>query len=241
MKVACAQIYLSEDDIQKNIERHLKFIELAVSKNVDLLIFPELSLTSYQKTSAQRNTFSKSDKRLDLIENLSINHSMVIGVGAPLKTQDLPNIGMIYFSNGQRLSYAKQFLHDDEKAFFSNGNAQLTIKLENEVLAPAICYESSVKEHSDQVGLLNGTIYMVSVADASRHIAATHKNLKALSEYHQMTVLLSNAIGPCEEFECFGNSAIWDDKGNCLSKFGHQEEGILIYDTDGKVVNNVLL
>ena len=47
MKIALAQISPHLGDVRKNFDIHLQYIEKAKNKNVDLLIFPELSLTGY--------------------------------------------------------------------------------------------------------------------------------------------------------------------------------------------------
>ena len=47
MKIALAQISPHLGDVRKNFDLHLQYIEKAKNKNVDLLIFPELSLTGY--------------------------------------------------------------------------------------------------------------------------------------------------------------------------------------------------
>ena len=46
-KVSCAQISPVLGDIEKNIKLHLKYIDKAIAKKSDLVVFPELSLTGY--------------------------------------------------------------------------------------------------------------------------------------------------------------------------------------------------
>jgi predicted amidohydrolase len=48
MKICVAQTKSVKGDVLKNIENHLKFIELALAFSADLIIFPELSLTGYE-------------------------------------------------------------------------------------------------------------------------------------------------------------------------------------------------
>ncbi|HEV2677526.1 MAG TPA: nitrilase-related carbon-nitrogen hydrolase [Aliidongia sp.] len=48
MKVAAAQIACQAGDIQTNLAQHLALIEQARRARVDLVVFPELSLTGYQ-------------------------------------------------------------------------------------------------------------------------------------------------------------------------------------------------
>lgn len=47
MKVALAQISPFLGDVKKNLDLHLRYFEKARKKKIDLLIFPELSLTGY--------------------------------------------------------------------------------------------------------------------------------------------------------------------------------------------------
>jgi len=46
-KVSCAQISPALGDIEKNIKLHLKYIDKAIAKKADMVVFPELSLTGY--------------------------------------------------------------------------------------------------------------------------------------------------------------------------------------------------
>jgi NAD+ synthase (glutamine-hydrolysing) len=48
LKVALAQIYPKLGNVQANLETHLDTIEQAESQGVDLVVFPEASLTGYQ-------------------------------------------------------------------------------------------------------------------------------------------------------------------------------------------------
>ena len=47
MKISLAQIAPHLGDIQKNFTRHCELIAQAKSEGIDLLVFPELSLTGY--------------------------------------------------------------------------------------------------------------------------------------------------------------------------------------------------
>lgn len=46
-KVSCAQIAPALGDIEKNIKLHLKYIDKAIARKADMVVFPELSLTGY--------------------------------------------------------------------------------------------------------------------------------------------------------------------------------------------------
>lgn len=48
VNVGLAQIYPKLGDVQANLSKHMAYIEQAKSAGVDLLVFPELSMTGYQ-------------------------------------------------------------------------------------------------------------------------------------------------------------------------------------------------
>ena len=47
MNLALAQIATKLGDVESNLEKHLDYIKQAKSQKMDLLVFPELSLTGY--------------------------------------------------------------------------------------------------------------------------------------------------------------------------------------------------
>ena len=51
LNVGLAQIDVRLGEVQANLERHLEWIERARERDVDLLLFPELSLTGYRLLS----------------------------------------------------------------------------------------------------------------------------------------------------------------------------------------------
>lgn len=53
--IAAAQITPVGHDIQANVERHVRVIEQAARQGVDFLVFPELSLTGYERKTASQN------------------------------------------------------------------------------------------------------------------------------------------------------------------------------------------
>jgi NAD+ synthase (glutamine-hydrolysing) len=48
VNIGLAQIYPKVGDVQCNLDKHLSYIEQAAAQGVELLVFPELSLTGYQ-------------------------------------------------------------------------------------------------------------------------------------------------------------------------------------------------
>jgi predicted amidohydrolase len=47
-----------------------------------------------------------------------------------------------------------------------------------------------------------------------------------------MTVVMSNSVGFCDDFESAGKSGVWNKKGELIGHLNETDEGILVYNTD---------
>jgi predicted amidohydrolase len=63
MILAAAQTSPKRLDIYANLNNHYELIELAVKNNADLILFPELSITGYERDKAKELVFERNDSR----------------------------------------------------------------------------------------------------------------------------------------------------------------------------------
>ena len=82
MKIGVVQTRPITGDMQGNMAKHMQWIEQAVVDGVELIIFPELSLTGYEPTLAKDLAMEQDDSRLDDLQALSDANGITIGVGA---------------------------------------------------------------------------------------------------------------------------------------------------------------
>jgi predicted amidohydrolase len=237
MRISVAQTRPVKGDILKNIINHKKLIDLAIDQNVDIIIFPELSLTGYEPELAKELATDKDDTQLQDFQKISDNKHITIGVGLPTKNKDGVCISMILFQpNSQRQTYSKKYLHSDEEPFFVNGiNATEFISNKKNV-ALAICYELSIPEHSQNAYEKGGKFY---IASAVKTVSGVNKAIQQLSDIankYSMTVLLSNCIGHSGGYDCGGKSSVWNDKGFLVGQLNDTDEGILIFDNETQEV-----
>ena len=239
MKICITQTNPIKGDIETNIARHKKFIELAVSNAADIIIFPELSLTGYEPSLAKELATDANDIRLNDFQIISDTHQISIGVGLPTKSNAGICISMIFFQpNNPRQVYSKKYLHADEELFFVSGANISGIKIKEKNVALAICYELSVPQHSEDAFKSGAEIYIASVAKTATGVEKAFKTLSDTASKYSMTTLMSNSVGLCEDGLCAGQSAVWNNKGVLITQLDNTSEGILIFDTETqKVVN----
>nr|WP_254913557.1 carbon-nitrogen hydrolase family protein [Stenotrophomonas maltophilia] len=137
MKIVAAQMRSASGDIDGNIERHVHFIERAVSCGGAAVFFPEMSLTGYEPRLAEQLAMTPDDAHLEVFQSLSDRHQILVAVGGPYRGNDGPEIGMFVFRSGQAPAvYTKQMLHADELPYFKAGTTSLSVTLGEEFLSP---------------------------------------------------------------------------------------------------------
>jgi predicted amidohydrolase len=231
MKLCVAQTRPVKGDIAANIKRHESLIALA--RGADVLFFPELSLTGYEPTLAKELAIDADDRRLDSFQVISDSGAVTIGLGAPTRSALGTCVTMFVFQpHKPRTSYSKRHLHSDEEPFFIRGEGFVTLKVHWAVIAPAICYELSVPEHSQNAARAGASVYMASVAKTAKGLGAAIPILEEISRTYSMTVLMANCVGECDGGECGGKTSIWNRKASLLGQLNDRDEGILMLDTD---------
>ena len=172
------------------------------------------------------------DARLGVFEMLSHARRITIGVGAPTSGDGGVRNSMIVFRpDAARIVYSKQHLHDDELAYFVAGLGQVTLPAADHVVAPAICYESLLDAHCEAAAALGATVYVASVAKSAKGRAKADAHYPAIAKRHSLHVLMANCVGPCDDFEAVGGTAIWNPRGELLARLPAAGEGALLLDT----------
>ena len=233
MKICVAQTRPVKADIERNIANHKKLIDLAALHGASTIIFPELSLTGYEPKLAKQLATDKDDSRFDDFQKISDIRQITIGVGVPTKNNTGICISMVVFQPQQsRQTYSKKYLHPDEEEFFISGEGAAGLTVRNPNMAFAICYELSVPEHPANAFKNGADIYIASAAKSLTGVEKAIKTLAGIANTYSMTVLMSNCVGYCDDFESAGKTSIWNNKGLLAGQLNNTDEGILIIDTE---------
>jgi predicted amidohydrolase len=240
MKICVAQTHPVKGDIDKNIQRHVDFVNRALVHHSSLILFPELSLTGYEPSLAKHRVFSSDDIRLNIFQELSDASDITIGVGVPTKSATGVCISLIMFQPGQRRkTYSKKYLHPDEEEFFVSGSNVSGsnfsgVNVKGYDVALAICYEISVREHLESACKSGASIYMASVAKFAHGIDKALITLTDTACGNFQLVLMSNSVGLSDGHVCAGKSSVWDNNGRLIAQLNEKDEGIIIVDVESK-------
>jgi len=232
MKLCAAQLRAIPGDVPRNLEHHLDICQQAATLGVDVLLFPELSLTGYEPTLAADLGVEPDDSRLEVFQAFSDRHVMVLGVGVPTRSEGAVLISMVIFQPQRpRLVYSKQQLHADEQAFFVAGTVSSVLQRAEQRLALAICFESLQADHAQQAADAGATVYLTSVAKSAKGVAAAAAHYPVIARQHRMTVIMANCVGPADDYQAAGQSGVWDASGERLCAAGASDEALVLFDT----------
>ena len=233
MKICVAQTKPIKGDIEKNIENHKTLIERAIKEKADIIIFPELSLTGYEPELSKELATTINDVRFDIFQNISNANEIVIGIGLPIKNKIGICISMLIFQpNKPRASYFKKYLHPGEEKHFIPGDNMLPIKFKGNTIAFAICYETSISEHSE-IAFKNGAnVYIASVLNSINGVVKDINRISNIAKKYKMVAAMSNFVGESGNYDCAGKSSIWNNEGKLIEQLDGNNEGILIFDTN---------
>ncbi len=232
MRISIAQTRPIKGDIQRNIERHMKFVSAAGANRADVIIFPELSLTGYEPALAESLAAGANDTRFDVFQDASDKNAITIGAGVPTQSNSGICISLLLCRplRPKRL-YSKMFLHPDELPFFVAGEKVEGLVSENRGVALAICYELSIPEHAATAFNDGAHTYIASVAKSAGGVDKATQRLAEIARDYSMTVFMANSVGPADGFQCAGKSSVWNRKGELLVQMDNESEGIIIHDT----------
>ena len=237
MKICVVQTRPVKGDVKSNIADHKRMIALAVADGAEMIIFPELSLTGYEPTLAKELATTLEDGRFDTLQTISNQKEVIIGVGMPTKHGDGLCISMILLQPNQpRRIYSKKYLHMDEEPFFVSGENFPILPVNERQIGLAICYELSVAAHVKTAVAGGADVYLASVAKTEAGMEHASKRLANIAQTYNMPVLISNSVGPSDNFLSVGKTAVWDKTGQLLAQLDDTNEGYIIFNTDSESV-----
>lgn len=237
MRIGVAQFQSKKGDITFNIRKHLEFIVAAIELELEFVAFPELSLSGYEPTLAADLALQTDEASLSVFSDVSQRANITIGVGMPLLKEDKLYISQVFFRpDGERSVYTKQMLHKDELPFFASGDKQIFIPIHNDLIAPAICYESLQASHVKQAVAEGATIYVVSVAKDQNGMPSAFEHYASVAKQNSIMVMMVNAIGFNDNYVSCGQSSIWNSDATKLCSLSDNSEGLLAIDTNTRQV-----
>ncbi|HHU69357.1 MAG TPA: carbon-nitrogen hydrolase family protein [Thermoanaerobacterales bacterium] len=234
MKLGICQMSIS-DDIDLNAKKIVNFLDKAREQDIDLLVFPEMSLTGYNPDiilASNLNTIVDSCINRIREKGDSLKIGAVIG-HAYNEGDKLYNRLSVILPGEGIYTYDKMHLVQAEGKYFEPGSKFLTFTYKDEMFGVMICRDQNdpkiaeelVKRGAQFIFIISAHYYKPKEArwklEKNRAIPITR------AVENRVYVLLPNTVGSHLGMISLGNSLIADPDGAVVVSAGESEETIL--------------
>ena len=237
MKLVLAQFDTIWEDNNANKVKVSKFLEEAKSKDADLILFPEMTLTGFSmNVSSIEETKNHAGSTLQWFQLMGSKYKLYIGFGyveKPSSNGKAKNNFAIISPQGELLcDYSKihPFSFGEESHYYEGGNKIFISKINEFLVAPFICYDLRFPEIF-QIASKQATLITISANWPTARKDHWISLLKARAIENQCYIAGINRTGIGNNIQYFGNSMIIDPFGNIIVQ-GDECEGLIIEDID---------
>ena len=242
MRIAIAQINLIIGDIDGNRDKIISSVKQAKDlHDADLVIFPELAITSYPPEDLLlRPKFLRLVNQA-LTEILKYSLDINILVGYPETVKGKIYNSLSYLSKGKiHTTYHKKDLPNygvfDEKRYFTAGNETPVIDLGSIPTGLSICEDLWTPDHA-RAAADAGAKLLININASPYHMDILDQRRKLLGNRVKETglnIVYVNLVGGQDEVVFDGGSMLMNNTGEILFQAPQFEEGIYIIDINKK-------
>ncbi|WP_395608129.1 carbon-nitrogen hydrolase family protein [Pseudomonas sp. B22129] len=236
LTLAAAQTISIAGDVQANIQRHLAFMQAAAEQSVQLLVFPELSLTGYEPSLAAELAIAPDDALLAPLREMARELRLTAVVGMPIRLAPESGVligALVLGADGSLGVYTKKHLHPGEEVAFVAGQGGVALDWADDRIALAVCADFSHASHPRQAAEAGATVYAAGVLISEAGYAPDSALLQGYAAEHGLLVLMANHGGASGGWNCAGRSAIWANDGSLLAAVPGVGDALVIAHREG--------
>jgi NAD+ synthase (glutamine-hydrolysing) len=248
LKLALAQINTKLGDVQANLEKHLKFAQEAAQGGMDLVVFPELSLTGYVLQDLVPTVSCKPDAADPVFSHL-LEASRQIDLMAGFVDEDARHrfyIGSAYLSQGQVVHvhhkvYLPTYGLFDEGRFFASGKQIRAFDTRFGRFGMLICEDFWHASPPYLLWLDGADVLLFASASPGRGLNGASKlessawvehTNRAYAGLFTTFVVHSNRAGFEDGLNYWGGSTIFDPDGKLVIQGPYFEETLISAEID---------
>ncbi|MBZ9636940.1 nitrilase-related carbon-nitrogen hydrolase [Clostridium sp. FP1] len=229
MKLALAQVDIAWEDKAINKETTLQFIKQASTEKVDMIFFPEMTLTGFSMNTSLIG--ENNNETTEFFKEMSSKFNIFIGFGYVEGTTNSKNKYSVVAPSGEELvNYTKihPFSFGGEPEFYQSGNQIEFFNAFDFTIAPFICYDLRFPEVF-QIASKPATLITVAANWPLGRREHWITLLKARAIENQCYIAGVNRVGKGNGLTYSGDSMIIDPLGNIISSL-YMEDGLIIAD-----------
>ncbi len=244
-RIALVQMQAETGNVKKNLQKITEFVLAAAEQRVDMICFPELCITGYNKSKGFLTPEKIPGSSSEVLRNLSRHTGMVIMAGLPEEsTLEKPYIAhLVLFPDGRIATYRKTHLGKSETDGFMPGENLPVFSGEMAQFGIGICWDMHFPELSTVLALKGAEI--IFAPHASPRIMGNRrkswlKYLPARAYDNGVYIAACNLVGSDGSGKEFcGGAMVLDPKGNVVAEAFDVGENLLVVDLSADPINRM--
>ncbi|WGS65785.1 NAD+ synthase [Marinitoga aeolica] len=242
LRIGLAQLNAHVGNLNANLEKAKKALDLAEKEKADILVFPELFLTGYPPEDLVLKTGFLNDSRITLNEYIEYSEGKdTISVMGNLDFEvDAYNTAYIVYNGKEEAKYHKIYLPNysvfDEKRYFSPGNSPLLLEMKNGLKIGITVCEDIWVPNGPAVDLAEMGAHVIINISASPYTKGKPKDrlemLKTRASELSTWLVYVNHVGGQDEIVFDGGSVVINPFGEVVHSLPLFEEKIDFIDID---------
>jgi predicted amidohydrolase len=243
LSITLAQINTVLGDVQRNLDKHLAYIDQAHASGSDLILFPELSLTGYVLQDLASTVACRPLPDDPCFCHL-IEASRKIDIVAGFVHEDVRNrfyIASAYLSGGEVVHvhhkvYLPTYGMFDESRFFAWGDSVEAFDTRFGRAGMLICEDFWHASPPYLLWLDGADLFLFTSASPGRGLNSepilesarwVNHILRAYSSLYTSFVVHSNRVGYEDGLNFWGGAAVYDPNGQLVAQAAYHEEEML--------------
>ena len=248
IKVGLAQIYPKLGDLAYNLQVHLDYVRQAREQKVDLLVFPELSLTGYQVQDLVPEVAIETDAKNKVFAAL-LEASAEIDIVVGFVHRDRRKrfyIANAYLSGGEALHvhhklYLPTYAMFDESRYFAQGNSVRAFDTRFGRLGMLICEDFWHVSPAYLLWLDGADILILNSSSPTRGLNESERTLstrwvemvnQAYGSMFTSYILHCNRVGYEDGKNFWGGSSVVDPDGEFMTNGLYFDEALITQEID---------
>ena len=237
LSVALAQLNLCVGDIAGNTQQVIKAIAEAKAQQADVIVFPELSLSSYPPEDLvyRADFLQQCEQAIELIKPHTFGITALVGL--PMQRDYLIHNSAYVLQEGAIIGeYHKQDLPNyrvfDEKRWFVPGQGSLIVEINGVRAGILICEDIWHEAPMDAVMALGAEVVLVLNASPYSHDKPEKREQVVLRQVlkHQVPMAYVNLVGGQDELVFDGDSMLISREGIRTLRAPLFEAGVFVGD-----------
>jgi NAD+ synthase (glutamine-hydrolysing) len=238
VRIGLAQINVRVGDVDGNLGKILEYMKNARAHGVDILCFPELSVTGYppEDLLLKPRFISDNLKALDKVRKATEGLTVILGFAD--RGEDIYNAAAILHDKELVDVYRKHYLPNygvfDEDRYFQSGLRAPVYRLGDVIFGVNICEDIWYPgDPARRQSVLGGAHIIINISSSpyySSKVKAREQMLVTRAKDYSAVVAYCNLVGGQDELVFDGHSVIIGERGEILARAKGFQEDLLVSD-----------